>query len=905
MKFKLENPQHQITAIHSVIEVFRGMEKNTYDNAHNEDIHSNVCSLTPQELADNIHRVIEENNVPDDQSHIVPTNDACIEMETGTGKTLTYVQTAYELNKEYGLTKFIVLVPSIPIRQGVIDTIENFKEQLANKYDITPNAFVYDSSRLSLLRDFIVDDSLQIMVMTMASFNSEDKILNQVEREGLFNNLPYLDAIAKTHPIIFMDEPQEGMDTENSQKWLDKLNPLFKFRYSATHAIKMNVLYQLTPAESYRLGLVKKLEVLTVAESNDEATLKMELSSVQATNMAQPKVKLKLWKLKRSDGKFEFKDSSLLKKDDNLADRTGNESYRDYTISRIYKQMSDRKWRVEFTNGATITEGSTSANKEEVWALQLEWLIRRHFENRNKLRPKGIKNLSLIFIDRVSNYMSPERPVIKRLFEEKYKQVYAEFNDGQQPSDEDVVAVQGFYFAKTSTGEYTDNEKSCSTNKEIYDEILHNKQKLLSFDSKIEFIFSHSALGVGWDNPNVFGIATLNESYSENKKRQEIGRGLRICVNQKGERVYDSEDTPDDDAINQLTIVPNETYETFARTYQKENEDLFGKPGPKPKHTHKGVQKNRVTFKVKREETFMSVFRRFWDTIARKTKYRVHMDEDALIQKSIEALNAITVSQYAADVSSYRVNDITNVTDASYEGSETYELPGHFNPQDLIEELSEKTGLCYTSVMQILSRIESKKEFLKNPPVFIEQAAFKIRQVQLDELVRCAEYEPTDSKFPFNFEDFTKDGCDNYVETPNHGVWDKTLYDSGLEKSFAEEADKPMNSEVLCFLKFPTWYKIDTPIGSYEPDFGVVLHKKQLLGSQEDKEYYFVVEIKGTEDIEDIRALTPHEKARMLFAVKHFRSLGIEAHYKAPIKEYSTFKAQANNTINSESDGNV
>lgn len=905
MKFKLENPQHQITAIHSVIEVFRGMEKNTYDNAHNEDIHSNVCSLAPQELADNIRRVIEENNVPDDQSHIVPTNDACIEMETGTGKTLTYVQTAYELNKEYGLTKFIVLVPSIPIRQGVIDTIENFKEQLANKYDITPNAFVYDSSKLSLLRDFIVDDSLQIMVMTMASFNSEDKILNQVEREGLFNNLPYLDAIAKTHPIIFMDEPQEGMDTENSQKWLDKLNPLFKFRYSATHAIKMNVLYQLTPAESYRLGLVKKLEVLTVAESNDEATLKMELSSVQATNMAQPKVKLKLWKLKRSDGKFEFKDSALLKKDDNLADRTGNESYRDYTISRIYKQMSDRKWRVEFTNGATITEGSTSANKEEVWALQLEWLIRRHFENRNKLRPKGIKNLSLIFIDRVSNYMSPERPVIKRLFEEKYKQVYAEFNDGQQPSDEDVVAVQGFYFAKTSTGEYTDNEKSCSTNKEIYDEILHNKQKLLSFDSKIEFIFSHSALGVGWDNPNVFGIATLNESYSENKKRQEIGRGLRICVNQKGERVYDSEDTPDDDAINQLTIVPNETYETFARTYQKENEDLFGKPGPKPKHTHKGVHKNRVTFKVKREETFMSVFRRFWDTIARKTKYRVHMDEDALIQKSIEALNAITVSQYAADVSSYRVNDITNVTDASYEGSETYELRGHFNPQDLVEELSEKTGLCYTSVIQILSRIESKKEFLKNPPVFIEQAAFKIRQVQLDELVRCAEYEPTDSKFPFNFEDFTKDGCDNYVETPNHGVWDKTLYDSGLEKSFAEEADKPMNSEVLCFLKFPTWYKIDTPIGSYEPDFGVVLHKKQLLGSQEDKEYYFVVEIKGTEDIEDIRALTPHEKARILFAVKHFRSLGIEAHYKAPIKEYSTFKAQANNTINSENDGNV
>ena len=245
MKFKLENPQHQITAIRSVVEVFRGMEKNTYDNAHNEDIHSNVCSLTSQELADNIKRIIEENNIPESQSYITIGNDVCIEMETGTGKTLTYIQTAYELNKEYGLTKFIVLVPSIPIRQGVIDTIDNFKEQLADKYEIIPNAFVYDSSKLSLLRDFIVDDSLQIMIMTMASFNSEDKILNQVEREGLFNNLPYLDAIAQTHPIIFMDEPQEGMDTENSQKWLEKLNPLFKFRYSATHAVKKNVLYHL------------------------------------------------------------------------------------------------------------------------------------------------------------------------------------------------------------------------------------------------------------------------------------------------------------------------------------------------------------------------------------------------------------------------------------------------------------------------------------------------------------------------------------------------------------------------------------------------------------------------------------------------------------------------------------
>lgn len=904
MKFKLENPQHQITAIQSVADIFRGMERNTYDNAHNEDIHMNVCSLSSQQILDNIQSIIHENGVSDTQAFLVNENDACIEMETGTGKTLTYLQTAYELFRQYGLSKFIVLVPSVPIRQGVIDTFENFKEQLSDKYDVTPDVFVYDSSKISLLHDFITSDNLQIMVLTMASFNSENNILNQVDREDMFNNLPHLESLAQTHPIILMDEPQEGMDTDNSKQWIAKLQPLFKLRYSATHAVKKNVLYQLTPAESYRLGLVKKLEVLTVSESNDEATLKLEISQVQST-ATQVKVKLKLWKLNKSKGRFEFKESGLLKKDDNLADKSGNESYRDYTISRIYKSMTDRKWHVVFTNGSEIIEGSSSSNKEQVWALQLEWLIRRHFENRNRLRPQGIKNLSLIFIDRVANYMSPERPIIKQLFEQKYRQVYAEFNDGKQPADSDVLAAQGFYFAKTTQGEYTDKEDACRKNKEIFDEILHNKQRLLSFESPIEFIFSHSALGVGWDNPNVFGIATLNESYSENKKRQEIGRGLRICVNQSGERVYDSAETPEEEQINQLTIVPNETYETFARSYQQEYEEQYGIGGniPKPKHTHKGKRLNRVTFKLKRDKTFMSVFRRFWNVVAQKTVYRIHMDEDELIRRSIESLNEIRINDYILEVQSMRITDISNLNNAEYYGSESYAGRARFNPHDLVEEISEKTGLCYTSVLKIVAGINNQGQYIKNPPVFMEQAVFKIRQVQLDELVRCIEYTPTGNIYEFKFDDFSKDGCEDWIATPNHGVWDKSLYDSLYEKEFAKEADKITNTEVLCFLKFPSWYKIPTPIGNYEPDFGVVLHKRLLSGPNEDKEYYFVVEIKGTDDINDTRALTPHEIGRIKCAVKHFKSLGIEAYYKAPIKEYDTFKAQANQTINNN--GNI
>ena len=899
MQFRLENPEYQKIAIHSVVDVFRGMEKNTYDNATTEDIRTNYCSLSSAELFANIQKVTEENKIPPANAFLQNSNDACIEMETGTGKTLTYIQTIFELYKEYGLTKFIVLVPSVPIRQGVIDTYSNFKKQLEERYDCSLNAFVYDSSKLSYLRDFITAETPQLMIMTMASFNSEDKILNQAIREDLFNNKPHIEAVGRTRPIIFMDEPQEGMDTDNSKEWLSKLHPLFKFRYSATHTVKTNILYQLTPNDSYRLGLVKKIEVLTVTEKNDEATLKIEISDVQETK-GEPKVKLKLWKFNKTKENFKFQDSNFLKKGDNLAIKSGNDSYADFTISRIYKKMSTRKWIVEFTNGTNITQGDSSANKEQIWALQLEWLIRRHFENRLRLRPQGIKNLSLIFIDRVANYMSTTNPVIKNIFEKQFAKVYAEFHNGISPSEEQIKAVQGFYFAKTTQGEYTDNEKTNKDNKDIYDQILHNKQLLLSFDSPIEFIFSHSALGVGWDNPNVFGIATLNESYSENKKRQEIGRGLRICVNQQGQRIYDPDEAQDDKIINQLTVVPNETYETFARSYQNENEKAFGSnnAGAKLKHTHKGEHKNRVTFKMKKDETFNGMFRRFWNVIAKKTTYRVCFDEDAIIRRSIEVLNEISIGDYKAEVASYKVNNIEDLT-PEYIGSEDCKLHGHFAPQDLLEDLSEKTGLCYNSVLKILLGITNKEQYLKNPPVYMEQAVFKIKQVQLEELTRCVEYSPTNEHFPFRFEDFTKDGCENYVSTPNHGVWNKTLYDSTIERDFAMDADKE-NSDVVCFLKFPAWYKIPTPIGSYNPDFGVVLKRVSLKDTNDKQEYYFVVEIKGTNDITDTKALSPHEVARIKCAIKHFRSIGVEAYYKAPIREYKAFKSQADQTINTE-----
>jgi type III restriction enzyme len=260
--------------IENIIDVFDGSVKNTFDNASVDGIRSNVCSLTPEQITENIKTVLKENAISDEVAKLTDDQELTIEMETGTGKTLVYIKMIYELYKHYNFTKFIILVPSVAIRQGVLSTLSTFEKQLEDIYGFTPKSFEYNSKKLNKVTHFIEEQHPQIMVMTLASFNSEDKILNQAKREDLFANIPFIDAIGRTNPIIIMDEPQEGMDTDISIKQIAKLNPLFKIRFSATHKVSKNKIYRLTPYDSYQQGLVKKIEVLTVTEKNDESDFK-------------------------------------------------------------------------------------------------------------------------------------------------------------------------------------------------------------------------------------------------------------------------------------------------------------------------------------------------------------------------------------------------------------------------------------------------------------------------------------------------------------------------------------------------------------------------------------------------------------------------------------------------------
>jgi len=896
MELQLESLKYQDIAVQSVVKVFDGTEKNTFDNACIEGIRSNVCKLTAEQIKENIKVVLTENGIDEETAKLSTDNDLCIEMETGTGKTLVYIKTIYELYKHYGFTKFIILVPSVAIRQGVLSAFKIFDKQLENIYGFTPKAFEYDSKRLNKVTNFIEEQHPQVMVMTLASFNSEDKILNQAQREDLFANIPFIDAIGKTNPIIIMDEPQEGMDTENSVKQIAKLNPLYKLRYSATHKVLKNLVYRLTPYDSYKQGLVKKIEVLTVTEKNDEATIKIELSQTQ-NGKGDPKAKLKAWKMK--GGKYVFEETNWLKVGDNLGEKTNNPSYLNYKITRINKSLKTGKWSVEFSNGAVLEEKQSAGNLQSIWALQLEWLIRRHFQKTQKLAEQGIKCLSLIFIDKVANYIG-ETPIIKDLFIEKYKLVYAEMNDGKQPTDEHINQIQGYYFAQKASGEFADNEGGQKEQKKIYELILKGKEELLTITNPVQFIFSHSALGVGWDNPNVFNIATLNTAYSEIRKRQEIGRGLRICVNQDGHRIYDALNVEDTERINQLTVIPNETYETFVTQYQQEIKEVYGttKAGAGLTHTHKGKPQNEVHFKRNTSEPIDAAFKRFWKSLAKKTDYLISFNEENLIEKSKEEINKINIADYVAEVSSRSIGEITEegIKD-DFGGTETYALKAYFTPLDLVEELSENTGLSYRTLFKIVEGITNHEHFVKNPPQFIHQAAAIIRNIELDEMIRGLDYHLTGEEFPFSFDDFVKNIAPQaYVETPKRGVFDKMLVDSDVERWFAKTAD--LDDEIICFLKLPSYYKIKTPIGEYEPDFGLVMKRKSLKTGSES-EYYFVIETKGTNDINDKKSLTESEVYRIKCAMKHFEALGLEVHYKAPVKEYSYFKTEAIKTINS------
>jgi len=613
MKFKFKIQQYQTDAVESTVSVFAGQPSKTnaqyrrdlgrqkqiraefeeeYVGYRNADV-----ELNANQLLENIHHQQVQNDIPLSKS-LAATNGlgACsldVEMETGTGKTYVYIKTMFEMNKRFGWSKFIVVVPSIAIREGVYKSFTMLEEHFMELYGKKARYFIYNSANLTQIDSFSSDASINVMIINVQAFNTsfkegaankEARIIYS-KRDDFQSRRP-IDVIAANRPIIIMDEPQK-MEGEATQRALRNFKPLFVLNYSATHKTSHNCIYALDAYDAYKQRLVKKIQVKGITVQNLLGTQSyIYFDSIILSKNHAPVVKLEIEvkgaaATRRQLCKFEQGDS--------LFAVSQLPAYKDFVITEINPLTNT----VYFQNGKQLRQGEVMGDVSEkaIQQIQIRETVKSHFEKERALFNQGIKTLSLFFIDEVANYKSYDadgnevKGPLWKMFEDEYNRYLNEnltlFEDDYQRYLRRFSAAQvhNGYFSIDKKGHSIDSEvkrgKDTSDDISAYDLILKNKERLLSFDEPTRFIFSHSALREGWDNPNVFQICTLRHANSSTAKRQEVGRGLRICVDNDGNRM-DKERLGD--AVhdtNKLTVIANENYSSFVDALQKETKDTL------------------------------------------------------------------------------------------------------------------------------------------------------------------------------------------------------------------------------------------------------------------------------------------------------------------------------------------
>lgn len=628
MKFNFKIQQYQTDAVDAVINVFNGQgfhdktnyirdlgNKNQTDaqmtiNTPNEEFDvindigykNELVELSDEQLLQNIHTLQSQNNIKLSPS-LVKDLGRCsldIEMETGTGKTYVYIKTMFELNKKYGWSKFIVVVPSIAIREGVKKSFEVTTDHFMEHYGKKARFFIYNSSNLNQLDNFSSNSGINVMIINTQAFatslkeggRSKESRIIYSERDEFASRRP-IDVIKANRPILILDEPQK-MGGDVTQKALKNFNPLFSLNYSATHAKHHNLVYVLDALDAFNKKLVKKIEVKGFEVKNLRGTDSyLYLEQIVLSPKKPPMAKIEL---EIGYNKSINRETRILGVNDNLYYVSQEmEQYKGYTISEINPLYGT----VTFTNGKVIKTGDVvgDISENDMRRIQIRETILSHFEKEEKLFDKGIKCLSLFFIDEVAKYRQYDENGDEvlgeygKIFEQEYTSV---LNDYVTLLDtpyqrylksicSDATKVHTGYFSIDKKGHAIDSKlkrgSEFSDDISAYDLILKNKERLLSFDEPTRFIFSHSALREGWDNPNVFQICTLKHSDSNTAKRQEVGRGLRLCVNQNGNRM-DAESCGESvHDINTLTVIASESYKTFVTDLQSDIKSvLYDRP---------------------------------------------------------------------------------------------------------------------------------------------------------------------------------------------------------------------------------------------------------------------------------------------------------------------------------------
>ena len=620
MKFKFKIQDYQTEAVNNTTNIFigqpnrdpskyrRDLGKRGWGVIHfngDDDGYRNAdVELSSKQLLENLHSVQTAAGVP--LSKALSKIDGLgavnldVEMETGTGKTYVYIKTMFELNKLYGWSKFIIVVPSIAIREGVAKSFRMLEEHFMEQYGKKARWFVYNSSNLNQLDQFSQDAGLNVMIINTQAFaaslkeggRSKESRIIYSKRDEFASRRP-IDVIAANRPIIIMDEPQK-MEGAATQAALKKFNPLFVLNYSATHRTKHDTVYALDALDAYRERLVKRIKVIGFEMKNLRGTNGyMYLDNIILSPNKPPMARISI-EVKNASGEPRRHFKTLGVGDSLFVESKELEQYRGFDIAEIFPGSATQPTAyVSFTNGVTLRKGDVvgDSNLLHLQRVQIRETIKAHFEKERQLFKKGIKCLSLFFIDEVAKYRQydednqPVKGVFQQIFEEEYARlVNEEFHIFDEDYNEYLRRFAPYqthrgYFSIDKKGKMieTKTKRGSDVSEEAsdYDLILRDKERLLSFDEPTRFIFSHSALREGWDNPNVFQICTLRHSDSTTAKRQEVGRGLRIAVDRNGVR-QDKELLGDEvHNINVLTVIANESYSDFTGALQRETRDAL------------------------------------------------------------------------------------------------------------------------------------------------------------------------------------------------------------------------------------------------------------------------------------------------------------------------------------------
>lgn len=971
MKLHFEdNLEYQKTAIEAVADLFCGQEINRteFTVSFSKQMNylestlgiGNRLQLLDDELLENLKSIQLRNGLRPSDS--LASGDFTVEMETGTGKTYVYLRTIFELNKRYGFTKFMIVVPSVAIKEGTYKTLQITRDHFENLY---PNAksyeyFLYDGSKPERVRQYATNPNIQIMVVTVGAINKKDVNNLYKDSEKTGGEKP-IDLVRATHPIIIVDEPQsvDGGLKGQGKKALDAMNPLCTLRYSATHADKHHMLHRLDAVDAYERELVKQIEVasLEIEGGHNKAYVKL-LSTHNRRGSITAKVEIDI-----AQGKKVRRVVMTVEDGDDLEQETGRAIYENCRIGTITCGKNNQSMEISVPGGEfTLHPGEEvgGVNPDDLKRLMIQRTIKEHLdkEMRFAAQNRDVKVLSLFFIDSVKYYRGYDEDGNKvkgkyaLMFEEEYRKLakQPEYQTLFEKIDLNIDAgeVHNGYFSIDKKGGWTETAENNQTNRDnaerAYNLIMKEKEKLLSFESKLKFIFSHSALREGWDNPNVFQICALRDMGTERERRQTIGRGLRLCVNQKGQRLRGFD-------INTLTVIATESYEQFAENLQKEIEKDTGiRFGIVEKHQFAtlvttdengvvmplGVEKSEQLWNFLKENEFLDNkgkvqdslrtalkkntlmlpyeyadqaqaikdilrklagkldiknaderitvrtreavlesddFKALWDRIKHKTTYRVDFDNEKLIEDSARAiLDCPPITKTRAK---FRKADIAigkgglMIRETAASGYTTInetdiELP------DLLTDLQDKTHLTRRSIVEILTQSRRLNDFKRNPQQFIDLTTEAINRTKRLALVDGIRYQRIGDDHYYAQELFEKEELTGYLKNTletkkDRSVYTHIVYDSaGVERRFAEDLEA--NEAVKVYAKLPGWFKVPTPLGTYNPDWAVLV---EIDGHEK---LYFVVETKSSNWWDDLRH---REGAKIKCGEKHFAELAV------------------------------